>query len=79
MLLGVLCHPPGISSLCVPSAPHLIKSSPRPCMKHPPTQAPGPVRMDWSTRRVVDLMDRIRISAGTLSPTVGRADKSEVS
>lgn len=28
-----------------------------------------PVRMDWSTRRVVDLMEMILISAGTLSPT----------
>lgn len=30
-----------------------------------------PVRMDWSTRRVVDLMEIILMSAGTLSPTVG--------
>lgn len=29
-----------------------------------------PVRMDWSTRRVVDLMEMILISAGTLSPTI---------
>lgn len=29
-----------------------------------------PVRMDWSTRRVVDLMEIILMSAGTLSPTV---------
>lgn len=29
-----------------------------------------PVRMDWSTRRVVDFMDVILISAGTLSPTI---------
>lgn len=28
-----------------------------------------PVRMDWSTLRVVDLMEQIRMSAGTLSPT----------
>lgn len=28
-----------------------------------------PVRMDWSTRRVVDLMEMILMSAGTLSPT----------
>lgn len=28
-----------------------------------------PVRIDWSTRRVVDLIETIRISAGTLSPT----------
>lgn len=28
-----------------------------------------PVRMDWSTRRVVDFIETIRISAGTLSPT----------
>lgn len=28
-----------------------------------------PVRMDWSTLRVVDLIDVILISAGTLSPT----------
>lgn len=26
--------------------------------------------MDWSTRRVVDLMETILMSAGTLSPTV---------
>lgn len=25
--------------------------------------------MDWSTRSVVDLMEQMRISAGTLSPT----------
>jgi len=31
-----------------------------------------PVRIDWSTRSVVDLMDDIRMSAGTLSPTVKR-------
>lgn len=29
-----------------------------------------PVRMDWSTRRVVDLMEMILMSAGTLSPTI---------
>lgn len=29
-----------------------------------------PVRMDWSTRNTVDLISRIRISAGTLSPTM---------
>lgn len=28
-----------------------------------------PVRMDWSTRSVVDLMQMILMSAGTLSPT----------
>lgn len=28
-----------------------------------------PVRIDWSTRRVVDLIDMILMSAGTLSPT----------
>lgn len=28
-----------------------------------------PVRMDWSTRSVVDLMEMILMSAGTLSPT----------
>lgn len=28
-----------------------------------------PVRMDWSTLRVVDLIEVILISAGTLSPT----------
>lgn len=28
-----------------------------------------PVRMDWSTLSVVDLMEVRRISAGTLSPT----------
>jgi len=26
--------------------------------------------MDWSTLRVVDLIEQIRMSAGTLSPTV---------
>lgn len=31
-----------------------------------------PVRMDWSTRRVVDLMEMILMSAGTLSPTIVR-------
>ena len=30
-----------------------------------------PVRIDWSTRRVVDLMHTSLISAGTLSPTGG--------
>lgn len=30
-----------------------------------------PVRIDWSTRRVVDFMEVILMSAGTLSPTVG--------
>lgn len=34
-----------------------------------------PVRMDWSTRRVVDLMLTILMSAGTLSPTVGITEK----
>lgn len=29
-----------------------------------------PVRMDWSTLRVVDLIEQIRMSAGTLSPTI---------
>lgn len=28
-----------------------------------------PVRMDWSTLRVVDLIEQMRMSAGTLSPT----------
>lgn len=28
-----------------------------------------PVRMDWSTLSVVDLMEQRRMSAGTLSPT----------
>lgn len=30
-----------------------------------------PVRMDWSTRRVVERISMIRMSAGTLSPTAG--------
>lgn len=60
-------------------SPELPTSSPRP-MKHPPPPRPtGPVRMDWSTRSVVDLMARMRISAGTLSPTVERGGESEVS
>lgn len=29
-----------------------------------------PVRMDWSTLRVVDLMEVSLMSAGTLSPTI---------
>lgn len=33
-----------------------------------------PVRMDWSTRRVVDLIETILMSAGTLSPTVQRRE-----
>lgn len=36
-----------------------------------------PVRMDWSTRRVVDLMETILMSAGTLSPTVGIIENIE--
>lgn len=31
--------------------------------------------MDWSTRRVVDLMEMILMSAGTLSPTSVRTDR----
>lgn len=34
-----------------------------------PLVPPLPVKIDWSTRRVVDLMEMMRISAGTLSPT----------
>lgn len=34
-----------------------------------------PVRMDWSTRRVVDLMEMILMSAGTLSPTSVHTDR----
>lgn len=35
----------------------------------PPSRRHAPVRMDWSTRRVVDRISMIRMSAGTLSPT----------
>lgn len=59
-------------------SPELSTSSPRP-LKHPPPRPTGPVRMDWSTRSVVDLMVRMRMSAGTLSPTVERVAESEVS
>lgn len=31
--------------------------------------------MDWSTRRVVDLMEMILMSAGTLSPTSAHTDR----
>ena len=34
-----------------------------------PSRLHAPVRMDWSTRRVVDRISMIRMSAGTLSPT----------
>ena len=34
-----------------------------------------PVRMDWSTLSVVDLMEERRMSAGTLSPTVNTINK----
>lgn len=76
MWLAIPFYPPRVSSLCgtqLPtSSPHPLEAS-----SHPrPTR---PVRMDWSTRRVVDLMDRMRISAGTLSPTVERVNKSQVS
>ena len=67
----------GPLSLC-PLSSSCIKSS---CDARPPTHplASRPVRMDWSTRRVVDLMVRMRISAGTLSPTVDREEEREVS
>lgn len=38
-----------------------------------------PVRIDWSTRRVVDLMEMILMSAGTLSPTSVRTDRNRLS
>lgn len=34
-----------------------------------------PVRIDWSTLSVVDLMEDSLMSAGTLSPTVDRNNK----
>lgn len=34
--------------------------------------------MDWSTRRVVDLMEMILMSAGTLSPTSAHTDRKGV-
>lgn len=37
-----------------------------------------PVRMDWSTRRVVDLMEMILMSAGTLSPTSDHTEKTQI-
>lgn len=40
---------------------------------------PLPVRIDWSTRRVVDFMEVILMSAGTLSPTVGWEKKKRES
>lgn len=36
-----------------------------------------PVRIDWSTLRVVDLIEDSRMSAGTLSPTVDRKNKAQ--
>lgn len=36
-----------------------------------------PVRMDWSTRNVVDLIEVTRMSAGTLSPTERGKEKRE--
>lgn len=39
---------------------------------------PLPVRIDWSTRRVVDFMEVILMSAGTLSPTAGWEKKKRV-
>lgn len=35
--------------------------------------------MDWSTRSVVDLMEMIRMSAGTLSPTGVHTDRNRLS
>lgn len=37
------------------------------------------MRMDWSTRRVVDLMEMILMSAGTLSPTSVHTDRNRLS
>lgn len=45
------------------------------------TDTDSPVRMDWSTLRVVERMEVSRISAGTLSPTgekEGQKRKKEV-
>lgn len=36
-----------------------------------------PVRIDWSTLRVVDLIEDSLMSAGTLSPTVDRNNKAQ--
>ncbi len=36
-----------------------------------------PVRIDWSTLRVVDLIEDSLMSAGTLSPTVDRKNKAQ--
>lgn len=35
--------------------------------------------MDWSTRRVVDLMEMSLMSAGTLSPTSVHTDRTRLS
>ena len=70
---------PGVPFLC-PLSSSRIKSSCNANHYPPPSPlASRPVRMDWSTRRVVDLMVRMRISAGTLSPTVKREEGHEVS
>lgn len=36
------------------------------------------MRMDWSTRRVVDFIDVTLMSAGTLSPTNGKAQQQQL-
>lgn len=36
-----------------------------------------PVRIDWSTLRVVDLIEVSLMSAGTLSPTVDRNNNAQ--
>lgn len=40
------------------------------------TDTDSPVRIDWSTLRVVERMEASRMSAGTLSPTVVAKKKS---
>lgn len=75
LLLGVLSYPPRMS-FCLSA--QLLLINPHPHSREAPFhQGNRPVRMDWSTRSVVDLMDRMRISAGTLSPTVERGEKED--
>lgn len=47
---------------------HQLQNLP-PGRKLPLLHEASPVRMDWSTRRVVERISMIRMSAGTLSPT----------
>lgn len=77
--IGMLDHTDGLTCVTVFCQMEVIEGSvfifvSRVCLfRH------VPVRMDWSTRRVVDLMEMILMSAGTLSPTSVHTDRNRSS